>query len=42
MFMALLKLIHEKREVGLVISTFGLAEIINCIPNGLVNKYIGY
>jgi hypothetical protein len=27
---------------GLVISTFGLAEIINCMPDGLVKIYIGY
>jgi hypothetical protein len=26
---------------GLVISTFGLAEIIRCMPDGLVKKYIG-
>jgi hypothetical protein len=30
------------RRPGLVISTFGLAEIISCMPNGLVKKYIGY
>jgi hypothetical protein len=27
---------------GLVISTFGLAEIISCMPDGLVKIYIGY
>ena len=27
---------------GLVISTFGLAEIISCMPDGLVKKYIEY
>ena len=26
----------------LVISTFGLAEIISCMPDGLVKIYIGY
>jgi hypothetical protein len=30
------------RRPGLVISTFGLAEIIICMPDGLVKKYIGY
>jgi hypothetical protein len=30
------------RRPGLVISTFGLAEIICCMPDGLVKKYIGY
>ena len=30
------------RRPGLVISTFGLAEIISCIPDGLVKIYIGY
>jgi hypothetical protein len=30
------------RRPGLVISTFGLAEIISCMPDGLVKKYIGY
>ena len=30
------------RRPGLVISTFVLAEIISCIPDGLVKKYIGY
>jgi hypothetical protein len=30
------------RRLGLVISTFGLAEIISCMPNGLVKIYIGY
>jgi hypothetical protein len=28
------------RRLGLVISTFGLAEIISCMPDGLVKKYI--
>ena len=27
---------------GLVISTFGLADIISCMPDGLVKIYIGY
>ena len=27
---------------GLVISTFGLVEIISCMPDGLVKIYIGY
>jgi hypothetical protein len=30
------------RRPGLVISTFGLAEIIGCMPDGLVKIYIGY
>ena len=30
------------RRPGLVIFTFGLAEIISCMPNGLVKIYIGY
>ena len=30
------------RRPGLVISTFGLAEIISCMPDGLVKIYIGY
>ena len=31
------------RRPGLVISTFGLAEIISCMPDGLVKKIcIGY
>ena len=30
------------RRPGLVISTFGLAEIISCMPDGLVKKKIGY
>ena len=30
------------RRPGLVISTFGLAEIISCMPDGLVKKNIGY
>ena len=30
------------RRPGLVISTFGLGEIISCMPDGLVKKYIGY
>jgi hypothetical protein len=30
------------RRLGLVIMTFGLAEIISCMPDGLVKKYIGY
>ena len=30
------------RHPGLVISTFGLAEIISCMPDGLVKIYIGY
>ena len=30
------------RRPGLVISTFGLAEINSCMPNGLVKIYIGY
>ena len=30
------------RRQGLVISTFGLAEIISCMPDGLVKIYIGY
>jgi hypothetical protein len=30
------------KRPGLVISTFGLAEIISCMPDGLVKKYIGY
>jgi hypothetical protein len=30
------------RRPGLVISTFGLAEIISCMPHGLVKIYIGY
>ena len=30
------------RHPGLVISTFGLAEIISCMPDGLVKQYIGY
>jgi hypothetical protein len=30
------------RRPGLVISTFGLAEIISCMPDGLVNICIGY
>jgi hypothetical protein len=29
------------RRPGLVISTFGLAEIISCMPGGLVKIYIG-
>ena len=29
------------RHPGLVISTFGLAEIISCMPDGLVKKLIG-
>ena len=43
-----LKHIHQglknplARRLGLVISTFGLAEIISCMPDGLVKKYIGY
>jgi hypothetical protein len=30
------------QPLGLVISTFGLAEIISCMPDGLVKIYIGY
>jgi hypothetical protein len=30
------------RRLELVISTFGLAEIISCMPDGLVKIYIGY
>ena len=30
------------RRLGLVISTFGLAEIISCMPDGLVKIYIRY
>ena len=30
------------RRPGLVISTFGIAEIISCMPDGLVKIYIGY
>ena len=30
------------QRLGLVISTFGLAEIISCMTDGLVKKYIGY
>ena len=30
------------RHPGLVISTFGLAEIISCMPDVLVKIYIGY
>jgi hypothetical protein len=30
------------RRPGLVMSTFGLAEIISCMPDGLVKIYIGY
>jgi hypothetical protein len=30
------------RRPGLVISTFGLAEIISCMPDALVKIYIGY
>jgi hypothetical protein len=30
------------RRPGLVIPTFGLAEIISCMPDGLVKIYIGY
>jgi hypothetical protein len=30
------------RRPGLVISTFGLAEIISCMPDRLVKIYIGY
>jgi len=30
------------RRLGLVISTFGLAEIIRCMPDRLVKIYIGY
>ena len=33
---------HLARRPGLVISTFGLAEIISCMPDGLVKIYIGY
>ena len=30
------------RRPGLIISTFGLAEIISCMCDRLVKKYIGY
>jgi hypothetical protein len=30
------------RRPGLVISTFGLADVIGCMPDGLVKIYIGY
>ena len=30
------------RRTGVVISTFGLAEIISCMPDGLVKIYIEY
>ena len=34
--------VKKSPSPGLVISTFGLAEIINCMPDGLVKIYIGY
>ena len=30
------------RRPGVVISTFGLAKIISCMPDGIVKIYIGY
>jgi hypothetical protein len=34
--------VKKSTSPGLVISTFGLAKIISCMPDGLVKKYIGY
>jgi hypothetical protein len=34
--------VNKSPSPGLVISTFGLAEIISCMPDGLVKIYIGY
>jgi hypothetical protein len=34
--------VKKSTSPGLVISTFGLAEIISCMPDGLVKIYIGY
>ena len=34
--------VKKSTSPGLVISTFGLAEIISSMPDGLVKKYIGY
>jgi hypothetical protein len=31
--------VKNSTSPGLIISTFGLAEIIDCIPDGLVKKY---
>ena len=34
--------VNKSPSPTLVISTFGLAEIISCMPDGLVKIYIGY
>ena len=41
-FVNILPGVNKSPSPGLVIPTFGLAEIISCMPDGLVKIYIGY